>query len=132
MSEPQNITLEKREKAAHIAQVQDDLNRLNKEITQLQRDHATMQRIIARSPRTNILCGGIVLIITAMAWYLDGPDWLRFYAFPAVLIIMLITRSCFRKLERWMQRKIAEYESFVELSQKLLLEAQQQTSSDVY
>ena len=111
-----------------MAQVEADIQRLQKDIAQLHDDQAAMQRVIARSPWMNMVGGGLLLIMTAIAWYIDGPAWLRLYAFPLYLAVVVVFGIGARKVERWMQRKTAELESFADQAQAQLAQARAGTA----
>ena len=111
------------EKLALIAQVQADLAGLQEQLTCMRGDHAALRRTMQRAPKMHILVGVLVLAATALAWYLGGSDWLKFYALPLYSGLMLVFWLGSFLLERWMRQKMVAMQKFVEQAQTQLAEA---------
>ena len=122
IQQPSNISAEP-EQLALIAQLQADLAGLQEQLIGMRGDHAALQRTMARAPKMHILGSVLVLVATALAWYLGGSDWLKFYVLPLYLGLMLVFWLGSWLLERWMRGKIIAIHKFVEQAQTQLAEA---------
>lgn len=108
---------------AQISQIASDLTALRTQLHCMERDHSALLATMARAKRMHWVVLVFSTLITAVAWFLNQSEWLRYYLLPVTVLLVLIFALGSHTLARWMEGKIQALQRFVDDASHQLAQA---------
>jgi hypothetical protein len=83
-----------------------DITAFGESIFKLERDLEGMRSFAVRARQRNWVALALAVGCTALAWIVEGSDWLKWYALPCVLLLGAVSSLITWSLERWMAGRV--------------------------